>query len=93
MEIKDGIQTLYACSLIGWRKWLDKNCQSEKSIWLIVDHKASKTPSVHWHELLKMHFAMVGWTLKHKAETKKVAFLYLHSKTQKANRENTTRNL
>ena len=53
MEIKDGIQTLYACSLIGWRKWLDKNCQSEKSIWLIVDHKASKTPSVHWHDAIE----------------------------------------
>jgi uncharacterized protein YdeI (YjbR/CyaY-like superfamily) len=60
MEIKEGIPTLYASSTDEWRKWLNQNCQIEKSIWLIVYHKTSKTPSVHWHDAIENALCF-GW--------------------------------
>ena len=60
METKDGIQTLYASSIEEWRKWLNDNCQIEKSVWLIVYHKSSKTPSVHWHDAIENALCF-GW--------------------------------
>jgi uncharacterized protein YdeI (YjbR/CyaY-like superfamily) len=60
MEIKDGIKTLYAASLNAWRKWLANNCQTEKSVWLIVYHKKSKTPGVHWHDAIE-NALCYGW--------------------------------
>ena len=60
MELKDGMPTLYASSLDEWRKWLNENCQKEKSIWLIVYHKTSKTPSVHWHDAIE-NALCYGW--------------------------------
>jgi uncharacterized protein YdeI (YjbR/CyaY-like superfamily) len=53
METVEGIETFYASSTEGWRKWLNDNCQIEKSVWLIVYHKNSKTPSVHWHDAIE----------------------------------------
>jgi len=50
METKDGIQTFYARTREAWRTWLGENGQSETSVWLIIYHKKSKTPSVHFHE-------------------------------------------
>jgi uncharacterized protein YdeI (YjbR/CyaY-like superfamily) len=60
METKDGIQTLYAKTTEEWREWLDKNCQTEKSIVLIVYHKNSMTASVHWHDAIE-NALCYGW--------------------------------
>jgi uncharacterized protein YdeI (YjbR/CyaY-like superfamily) len=60
MEIKDGISILYVSSTDEWRKWLNQNCQTEKSVWLIVYHKNSKTPSVHWHDAIENALCF-GW--------------------------------
>lgn len=60
MEFKDGIPTLYSSSTREWRKWLKNNCQTEKSVWLIVYHKGSETPSVHWHEAIENALCF-GW--------------------------------
>lgn len=60
MDTKDEIQTFYAASLEEWRKWLDKNGRSEKSLWLIMDHKSSKTPGVHWHDAIE-NALYYGW--------------------------------
>ncbi len=60
MEIKDGILTLYVVSTEDWRKWLNDNCQIEKSVWLIVYHKNCKTPSVHWHDAIENSLCF-GW--------------------------------
>lgn len=46
IEIKDGKQAIYAKTRAVWRKWLTKNNQSEKSVWLILYHKKSKVDSV-----------------------------------------------
>lgn len=42
MEIKDGKQAVYFKTRNEWRQWLAENCQSEKSVWLILYHKKSK---------------------------------------------------
>lgn len=47
METKDGKLAIYAKTRKAWRKWLTKNSQSEKSIWLILYHKKSKVESVN----------------------------------------------
>ncbi|MCF2505224.1 YdeI/OmpD-associated family protein [Dyadobacter sp. CY107] len=48
MELKDGVHTFYAKSQEDWRKWLEENHQSEKSVWLIIYKKDSGTPSVNY---------------------------------------------
>ncbi|MEO6330131.1 MAG: hypothetical protein ABIO55_14445, partial [Ginsengibacter sp.] len=47
METKDGKQAIYARTRKEWRKWLTKNSQSEKSVWLILYHKKSKVKSIN----------------------------------------------
>src|SRR5882672_5235767 len=47
METKDGKQAVYVKTRDSWRKWLKKNSQSEKSVWLILYHKKSKMPCVN----------------------------------------------
>jgi uncharacterized protein YdeI (YjbR/CyaY-like superfamily) len=46
MEMKDGKQAIYAITRAKWRKWLEENCKTEKSVWLILYHKKSKIQSV-----------------------------------------------
>jgi len=59
-ETKNGIPTFYAESAIDWRKWLDKNGNTEKSVWLIIYHQKSKTLSVHYRESIE-HALCYGW--------------------------------
>jgi uncharacterized protein YdeI (YjbR/CyaY-like superfamily) len=47
MEIKDGKQAVYVKTRQEWRKWLKKNSQSERSVWLILYHKKSKVECVN----------------------------------------------
>jgi uncharacterized protein YdeI (YjbR/CyaY-like superfamily) len=47
METKDGKQAVYAKTRAEWRKWLKKNSQTEKSVWLILHHKKSKAKCVN----------------------------------------------
>lgn len=42
------------------RSWLADNCQTEKVVWLIVYHKTSKAPSVHWHDAIE-NTLCYGW--------------------------------
>ncbi len=60
MEIKDGIRTFYAKTTEKWRQWLNKNGQKEKSVFLIMYHKKSKTPSVHWNDAIE-NALCYGW--------------------------------
>ena len=75
MELKDGIRTLYAPSLQEWRKWLSENCGKEKAVWLIVYHKDSKTPSVHWQDAIE-NALCYGW-VDSKAESRDKASAFL----------------
>ena len=47
IETKDRVNTFYAKARGEWGKWLEKNHQPEKSVWLILYNKESKTPSVN----------------------------------------------
>ncbi len=96
MEIKDGIQTLYVASLNEWRQWLENNCQTEKSVWLIVYHKNSKVPCVHWHDAIE-NALCYGW-VDSKANSRDKESCYLKftprnpkSKWGKRNKERATK--
>jgi uncharacterized protein YdeI (YjbR/CyaY-like superfamily) len=60
MELKDGIKTFYANSRKAWRKWLEINHQTEKSVWLIIYKKGSETPSVYYSEAVDQAICF-GW--------------------------------
>ncbi len=60
MEIYNGIQTFHAKTRKEWRKWLEKNHQSEKSVWLIIYHKDSETKSVYYDEAVEEAICF-GW--------------------------------
>ena len=60
MEIKDGIKTFYAESQSSWRKWLEDNHLTEKSVWLIIYRKESGVPSVYYPEAVDEALCF-GW--------------------------------
>jgi uncharacterized protein YdeI (YjbR/CyaY-like superfamily) len=60
MEIKDNIKTFYAKSQKEWRKWLEKNHETEKSVWLIIYKKDSGVPSVYYSEAVDEALCF-GW--------------------------------
>ncbi|MBC7829751.1 MAG: YdeI/OmpD-associated family protein [Chitinophagaceae bacterium] len=60
MELKDGKKTFYAKTRIEWRKWLTKNGQKEKSVWLIIYHKKASTSSVYYDEAVEEALCF-GW--------------------------------
>lgn len=60
MELHNGINTLHAKTRKEWRRWLEKNHQSEKSIWLIIYKKESNTPSVYYPEAVDEALCF-GW--------------------------------
>ena len=58
--IKDERKSFHAKSRKEWRRWLIKNHQSEKSVWLIIYRKESKTPSVYYDEAVEEALCF-GW--------------------------------
>jgi uncharacterized protein YdeI (YjbR/CyaY-like superfamily) len=60
MELYNDIQTFYAKTQKEWRKWLEKNHQLEKSVWLIIYKKESGTPSVYYSEAVDEGLCF-GW--------------------------------
>lgn len=59
-ELKNGINTFHATSRQAWRKWLEKNHVSEKSIWLIIYKKESGIKSVYYPEAVDEALCF-GW--------------------------------
>ncbi len=60
METKDGKQAVYAKSRKEWRNWLMQNCQTEKSVWLILYHKKSKVECINLIEATEEALCF-GW--------------------------------
>lgn len=60
METKDGKQAIYAKTRAEWRKWLNKNNQVEKSVWLILYHKKSMVKSVNLNDATEEALCF-GW--------------------------------
>ncbi|MCB9238204.1 MAG: hypothetical protein H6580_09805 [Flammeovirgaceae bacterium] len=68
-----------------WRDWLEQNWKKEKVIWLIVFHKTSKTPSVHWHEAIE-NALCYGWVdSKAKKRDKESCYLKFTPRNPKSN--------
>ncbi len=42
METVDGEKTFIPASVNDWREWLEKNGETEQSIWLAISHKSAK---------------------------------------------------
>jgi len=57
---EDGIKTCYAKNQQAWRRWLTKHHASESSVWLIIYHKNSGTPSITYDEAVDEALCF-GW--------------------------------
>ena len=57
---KNEIETYCPKSRTDWRKWLEKNHQSEQSVWLIYFTKKSNVPTVNWSEAVDEALCF-GW--------------------------------
>lgn len=92
MEIHNGIKALQASTRKKWRQWLEKNSQTEKSVWLIIYHKGSETKSIYYDEAVEEAICF-GWidSIAHKrdAESKYQFFAQRKSNSNwsNANRE------
>jgi uncharacterized protein YdeI (YjbR/CyaY-like superfamily) len=60
MEIKDGKQAVYARNRNEWRSWLQQNCITEKSVWVILYHKKSKVECIGLNEATE-EAVCFGW--------------------------------
>jgi uncharacterized protein YdeI (YjbR/CyaY-like superfamily) len=60
MELHNELKTFHAKTRKEWRNWLEKNHQSEKSIWLIIYKKESETPSIYYPEAVDEALCF-GW--------------------------------
>ncbi len=60
MEMKDGKQAVYFKTREGWRNWLSENCETEKSVWLILHKKKSQTECVNLIEATE-EAVCFGW--------------------------------
>ncbi|MCB0840582.1 MAG: YdeI/OmpD-associated family protein [Bacteroidetes bacterium] len=56
----DGVKTFYAKDMKAWRNWLAENWNKEKSVWLIIYHKNSETPSVYYDDAVDEGLCF-GW--------------------------------
>lgn len=54
------METLFCKNRDEWRKWLEKNHQSEKEIWLIYYKKHTKKPTVKYNEAVEEALCF-GW--------------------------------
>ena len=60
MEIHNGIKAVKAKSRNAWRQWLSENHSKEKSVWLILYHRSSVTPSIYYNEAVEEALCF-GW--------------------------------
>jgi uncharacterized protein YdeI (YjbR/CyaY-like superfamily) len=60
MELHNELKTFHAKTRKEWRNWLERNHQSEKSIWLIIYKKESETPSIYYPEAVDEALCF-GW--------------------------------
>ena len=69
METHNGIKTLLAKTRKEWRKWLEKNHRSEKSVWLIIYHKDGPVKTVNYDEAVEEAICF-GWidSIAHKRD-------------------------
>jgi uncharacterized protein YdeI (YjbR/CyaY-like superfamily) len=59
-------KTLYITDRKKWRKWLEKNFETEKEIWLIYPNKASDKPRILYNDAVEeaLCFGWIDSTIK-----------------------------
>lgn len=69
MERHNEVNTFHAKTRKEWRKWLEKNHQTEKSVWLIIYHKDSDIKSIYYDESVEEAICF-GWidSIAHKRD-------------------------
>ena len=69
MEQHNGILAFHAKNRKEWRKWLEKNYESAKSVWLVIYHKDADVPSVYYDEAVEEAICF-GWidSIAHKRD-------------------------
>jgi uncharacterized protein YdeI (YjbR/CyaY-like superfamily) len=76
-EFKDGKPIIHTRSRAEWRRWLKKNGEAEKSIWLVLYHKNSTTKGLRYEEAVEEALCF-GWidskTMKRDEESYFVTF-------------------
>ncbi len=60
LEATEKKQVVYAKNRTEWRAWLQENSQSEKSVWLILQHKKSKTLGINLNDATEEALCF-GW--------------------------------
>jgi uncharacterized protein YdeI (YjbR/CyaY-like superfamily) len=60
MEIHKNLNCIRAESEGDWRNWLEKNYNSDQSVWLIIYKKESRIPSVYYSEAVDQALCF-GW--------------------------------
>lgn len=60
METSDEASFLAIYTRAEWRSWLEKNHQSEQSVWIVSNTKKSGQPAVAWSELVDEALCF-GW--------------------------------
>ncbi len=94
METKDGKLAVYAPTRADLRKWLSENGANEKSVWLILFHKKSKTESVNLIEATEEALCF-GWIdslcKKRDEESYYLTFSHRNPKTSKWSKSNIER--
>jgi len=92
MEQHNGTLAFHAKSRKEWRKWLEKNYESERSVWLIIYHKSADVPSVYYEEAVEEAICF-GWidSIAHKKDEHSKYQFFAQRKPKsnwsKANRE------
>lgn len=82
---EDGVKTFYAADRQAWRKWLEDNHDTEKSVWLITYHKKSDTPSVYYDDAVDEALCF-GWVdSKPNKRDEESYFQYFSSRNPKSN--------
>lgn len=84
-ETFKGKKTFYAKSRKEWRKWLEKNSETEKSVWLIFYNKLSKIKSVPYEEAVEEGLCF-GWidSVKYKRDDES-SYQYFSPRKPKSN--------
>jgi uncharacterized protein YdeI (YjbR/CyaY-like superfamily) len=60
METKNNIPAFYASSTDQWRKWLEENAASEKTVLLIMHNKKSSKPCISYEQSVEQALCF-GW--------------------------------
>lgn len=76
---KEDLTTFCPASPAEWRNWLEKNHESEQSIWLVVYKASTNIPSLTWSEAVDAALCY-GWIDSTKKTIDKERYMQYYSK-------------